>query len=60
MSVQPGTLLTREHQARLEQIVREMSDIIDNLRLSIAYLQFDVEATRRENESLKLLLREKT
>ncbi len=57
--MQKSPLLTREHQARLEQIIGEMSELIDNLRLSITYLQFDLEATRRENESLKLLLREK-
>lgn len=54
------TLMSIEHQKRLEQIVSEMSEVIDNLRLSITYLQFDLEATRRENASLKLLLRERT
>jgi len=31
----------------------ELRDALDSLRLSVKYLAFDLEATRRENETLR-------
>ena len=45
---------------KLERIVSDMLDSIDNLRLSITYLMFDLEATKRENQQLKDMLAERT
>ncbi|MBY0263125.1 MAG: hypothetical protein K2Q20_12325 [Phycisphaerales bacterium] len=47
---------TRERHARMKKTVGELQDSLDYLRLSIKYLVFDLEATRRENQYLRKLL----
>lgn len=49
-------LETRERHARMKKTVGELQDSLDYLRLSIKYLVFDLEATRRENQYLRKLL----
>jgi len=44
---------------RLEQVIKNMTDIIDSLRLSITYMTFDLEATKRENQQLRQMLKER-
>lgn len=56
MSIQTEKAIDRHR--RLERIIQDMTEIIDNLRLSITYLAFDLEATRRENRQLRDLLKE--
>ncbi len=48
-------------QARHEQLKKTVSGLqesLDYLRLSIKYLVFDLEATRRENRQLRKLIEE--
>lgn len=49
---------TRQRQAKLKATVSSLQDSIDYLRLSIKYLLFDLEATRRENCYLRKMLEE--
>jgi septal ring factor EnvC (AmiA/AmiB activator) len=49
---------TRERHEKLKATVTSLQDSIDYLRLSIKYLLFDLEATRRENEYLRRMLEE--
>jgi len=49
---------TRERHQRLRATVRSLQDSLDHLRLSVKYLVFDLEATRRENTYLRKMLRE--
>ena len=44
---------TKNRHAELKATVSSMQDSVDFLRLSIKYLLFDLEATRRENKALK-------
>ena len=46
--------------AKLAQTVSSLQESLDFLRLSIKYLIFDLEATRRENASLRQLLEEQS
>lgn len=46
----------RERHARMRKTVSELQDSLDYLRLSIKYIMFDLEATRRENAYLRKLL----
>jgi nitric oxide reductase activation protein len=51
--------LAAETKARHEQLKKTMAnlqDSFDYLRLSIKYLLFDLEATRRENTMLRKML----
>ena len=45
-----------DDQQKLRQIIEEMDGVIDSLRLSITYLVFDLEATKRENDQLRQML----
>ena len=45
----------RQHE-QLKKSISSLQDSLDFLRLSIKYLLFDLECTRRENASLKKLL----
>ena len=45
-----------ERQEKLKQTVGTLQDSLDHLRLSVKYLVFDLEATRRENQYLRKLL----
>ncbi|HWL92196.1 MAG TPA: hypothetical protein VNT79_01560 [Phycisphaerae bacterium] len=42
----------------LEQAVDSLQDSLDYLRLTVKYLVFDLEATRRENAHLRKMLEE--
>ncbi len=47
---------TRERHQKLRQTVTNLQESIDFLRLSIKYLLFDLEATRRENRQMRKML----
>jgi len=47
---------TRDCHARLKRSVNDLQESLDYLRVSIKYLLFDLEATRRENAYLRKLL----
>lgn len=47
---------TRERHRQLKETVNTLQESIDFVRLSIKYLVFDLEATRRENSQLRKLL----
>lgn len=49
---------TRQRHEKLKATVSSLHDSIDYLRLSIKYLLFDLEATRRENDYLRKMLEE--
>src|SRR5881394_3737072 len=51
---------TRARHERLKQTVSGLQESLDYLRLSIKYLVFDLEATRRENGYLRKMLEEGT
>lgn len=46
----------KERHARMNKTVSELQESLDYLRLSVKYLVFDLEATRRENQYLRKLL----
>jgi uncharacterized membrane protein len=46
----------RERHSRMKKTVADLQDSLDYLRLSIKYIMFDLEATRRENAYLRKLL----
>ncbi len=50
---------TRETQKQLKKNVHNLQESLDYLRVSIKYLLFDLEATRRENAYLKKLLEDR-
>ena len=45
--------------SKLRKTVNDLQESMDYLRLSIKYLVFDLEATRRENSYLRKMLEEK-
>lgn len=47
---------TRQRHQELKKTVSSLHESIDFLRLSIKYLLFDLEATRRENNYLRKML----
>jgi len=47
---------TQERHQKLRKTVSDLQDSLDYLRVSIKYLVFDLEATRRENRYLRELL----
>jgi hypothetical protein len=47
---------TRQRHERLQATVSGLQESLDYLRLSIKYLVFDLEATRRENNYLRKML----
>jgi len=51
---------SRQRHERLRQTVSSLQESLDYLRLSIKYLVFDLEATRRENGYLRKILEETT
>ncbi|MBI4581944.1 MAG: hypothetical protein HY718_19760 [Planctomycetes bacterium] len=51
---------TRRRHEEIKKTVTSLHDSIDFLRLSIKYLLFDLEATRRENKHLRKMLEERT
>ncbi len=49
---------TRTRHERMRTIIGDLQASLDNLRLSVKYLVFDLEATRRENAYLRKMLGE--
>ena len=49
---------TQVRHEKMRQTVGKLQDSLDHLRLSVKYLCFDLEATRRENSYLRNLLQE--
>ena len=49
-------VLAEDRRERIRASVTELQESLDYLRLSVKYLVFDLEATRRENTCLKNLL----
>jgi len=49
---------TRVRHERLRATVSSLQESLDYLRLSIKYMMFDLEATRRENGYLRRMLEE--
>ncbi len=49
---------TKERHKQLKETVGQLQGSIDFLRLSIKYMLFDLEATRRENAQLRKMLEE--
>jgi len=47
---------TKQRHADLKKTVHSLQESLDFLRLSIKYLVFDLEATRRENAYLRKML----
>jgi len=50
---------TRQRHEQLKKTVSSLQESIDFLRLSIKYLLFDLEATKRENTQLRRMLDER-
>jgi CHAD domain-containing protein len=51
---------TKQRHQELKETVNSLHESIDFLRLSIKYLLFDLEATRRENGHLRKMLEGRT
>lgn len=47
---------TKTRHERMKKTIGDLQDSLDYLRLSVKYLVFDLEATRRENQYLRKLL----
>jgi len=47
---------TQSRHQRMKKTIVELQDSLDHLRLSVKYLVFDLEATRRENKYLRNML----
>ena len=47
---------TKARHDRMKKTIADLQDSLDYLRLSVKYLVFDLEATRRENQYLRKLL----
>lgn len=47
---------TQDTHKKLSKSVNNLQESLDYLRISIKYILFDLEATRRENKYLKKLL----
>ena len=55
-----ATTAMSERRARIQTSVGELQESLDYLRLSVKYLVFDLEATRRENRYLRRMLEQNT
>jgi septal ring factor EnvC (AmiA/AmiB activator) len=49
---------TQQRHQKLRKTVTDLQESMDYLRLSIKYMMFDLEATRRENNYLRKMLEE--
>ena len=47
---------TKQRHDRMKKTIGDLQDSLDYLRLSVKYLVFDLEATRRENKQLREML----
>lgn len=50
---------TSKCHSELKKNIARLQESLDFLRVSVKYMVFDLEATRRENGSLKKLLKDK-
>jgi len=50
----------KDRHERMKKTVADLQDSLDYLRLSVKYMMFDLEATRRENAYLRKLLEKQT
>lgn len=52
---EPGSILaaSQERTAQLARTAAALQESLDSLRVSVKYLVFDLEATRRENARLR-------
>lgn len=48
---------TRNRHDKIRDTIKSLQDSVDYLRLGVKYLVFDLEATRRENDQLRNMLR---
>jgi len=46
----------RKRHQKMKKTINDLTESLDYLRLSVKYLVFDLEATRRENRYLRSLL----
>ena len=53
------SLQQKNNHKKLKNSLRSLQDSMDYLRISVKYLIFDLEATRRENAYLKKLLEDR-
>jgi septal ring factor EnvC (AmiA/AmiB activator) len=51
---------TNNKREEIRATVANLQESLDQLRLAIKYLLFDLEATKRENENLRRLLEEES
>ena len=51
---------TKDRHERVQGSVKQLQESLDYLRLSVKYLVFDLEATRRENAYLRGLISNET
>lgn len=51
---------TQHRHDELRKTIHDLQENLDYLRLSIKYIVFDLEATRRENAYLRKMLEEKS
>jgi len=47
---------TNSRHQKMKKTITELQESLDHLRLSVKYLVFDLEATRRENKYLRNML----
>ena len=47
---------TKDRHERMKQTISDLQESLDYLRVSVKYLVFDLEATRRENKQLRGML----
>ena len=49
---------TKQRREQMKKTVTDLQENLDHLRLSIKYMVFDLEATRRENSYLRKMMTE--
>ncbi|MEM8757229.1 MAG: hypothetical protein AAGF47_05545 [Planctomycetota bacterium] len=47
---------TKDRHTRMKKTITDLQESLDYLRVSVKYLVFDLEATRRENKQLRGML----
>lgn len=47
---------TKDRHHRMKKTITDLQESLDYLRVSVKYLVFDLEATRRENKQLRGML----
>ncbi|MGP1272062.1 MAG: hypothetical protein ACTS22_01890 [Phycisphaerales bacterium] len=47
---------TKDRHDRMKKTIADLQESLDYLRVSVKYLVFDLEATRRENKQLRDML----